>query len=158
MSMTHRPPRILFVCTGNICRSPTAQALLAHKALAAGVRVEVDSAAISDEERGNPFDRRAASELRRRGVPVHPHSARQVRADDFTRFDWIIGMTQAHCTALRRQAPAHASARIALMLDFAEGEAGRDVPDPWYGGPQDFIDAFDLIARGVDGLLVRALG
>ncbi len=149
--------RILFICTGNICRSPTAHALLVHKALAAGLQVGVDSAAISDEERGNPFDRRAAAELRRRGVPLHTHCARQVRAADFARFDWIIGMTQAHFAALRRQAPADARARIALMLDFAGGQPGRDVPDPWYGGAQDFIDAFDLIEHGVDGLLAHEM-
>lgn len=155
MSRTEHPPAVLFICTGNICRSPTAHALLVHKAQAAGLALVVDSAAISDEERGNPFDRRAAAELKRRGVPAHEHCARQVRRDDFSRFDWIIGMTQAHCAALRRQAPASARAQIALMLDFAHGHAGEDVPDPWYGSAQDFIHAFDLIEHGVDGLLAR---
>lgn len=150
-----RSSTVLFICTGNICRSPTAHALLVHKARAAGLPVQVDSAAISDEERGNPFDRRAAAELARRGVPAHAHCARQVRREDFSHFDWIIGMTQAHCGALRRQAPADARAQIALMLDFAPGHAGEDVPDPWYGSAQDFVHAFDLIERGVDGLLAR---
>lgn len=150
-----RPPRsVLFICTGNICRSPTAHALLLDKARTMQIEMQVDSAAISDEERGNPFDRRAAAELRRRGVPLHTHCARQVRADDFARFDWIIGMTQAHCAALRRLAPPNAHARIALLLDFAEGQ---DVPDPWYGSTRDFIHAFDLIERGVDGLLTQRL-
>lgn len=148
-------PTVLFICTGNICRSPTAHALLVHKAQAAGLAVQVDSAAISDEERGNPFDRRAAAELARRGVPAHNHCARQVRREDFSHFDWIIGMTQAHCAALRRQAPAGTPAQIVLMLDFAPSHAGEDVPDPWYGSAQDFIHAFDLIERGVDGLLER---
>ncbi|HVR53052.1 MAG TPA: low molecular weight protein-tyrosine-phosphatase [Pseudorhodoferax sp.] len=151
----HPHPSVLFICTGNICRSPTAHALLVHQAQALGLQLAVDSAAVSDEERGKPFDRRAAAELQRRGVPVHAHCARQVRRDDFARFDWIIGMTQAHCGALRRQAPPDATAQIALMLDFAAGHAGEDVPDPWYGGTQDFIDAFDLIDRGVQGLLAR---
>ncbi|MFT3717629.1 low molecular weight protein-tyrosine-phosphatase [Pseudorhodoferax sp.] len=153
MPSAARPPRILFVCTGNICRSPTAHALLVHQARAAGLPVEVDSAAISDEERGNPFDRRAAAELRRRGVPAHEHRARQVRRDDFARFDWIVGMTAAHCAALRRLAPAGSQAQVALLLDFVPGAEGRDVPDPWYGSAQDFVHAFDLIARGVDGLM-----
>lgn len=148
-------PRILFICTGNICRSPTAHALLVHQAQATGLPVDVDSAAISDEERGNPFDRRAAAELRRRGVPAHPHCARQVRREDFARFDWIIGMTQAHCAALRRLAPAGARAQVALLLDFSDGPAGRDVPDPWYGSERDFVQAFDLIEQGVKGLLAR---
>jgi protein-tyrosine phosphatase len=64
-------------------------------------------------------------------------------------------MTQAHCAALRRLAPAGSRAHIALMRDFADDPTGLDVPDPWYGGPQDFIDAFDLIAQGVNGLLVH---
>ena len=148
-------PSVLFICTGNICRSPTAHALLVHKALARGLDLQVDSAAISDEERGNPFDRRAAAELQRRGVAVHAHCARQVRRDDFAHFDWIIGMTQAHCAALHRLAPANGKARIALMLDFAEGAQGQDVPDPWYGSARDFVHAFDLIERGVDGLLAQ---
>jgi protein-tyrosine phosphatase len=155
MSGTPPFPSVLFICTGNICRSPTAHALLVHKARAAGLQVAVDSAAISDEERGNPFDRRAAAELQRRGVPAHDHCARQVRREDFARFDWIVGMTQAHCAALHRQAPADAQARIALMLDFAPGHAGEYVPDPWYGSAQDFVHAFDLIDRGVEGLLAR---
>lgn len=152
----HRPS-VLFICTGNICRSPTAHALLAHKANDMGLDLLVDSAAISDEERGNPFDRRAAAELQRRGVAVHTHCARQVRRDDFARFDWIIGMTQDHCAALHRLAPADGQARIALMLDFAAGAEGQDVPDPWYGSARDFVHAFDLIEGGVDGLLARLL-
>ncbi len=147
-------PAVLFVCTGNICRSPTAHALLLHKARAAGVAVEVDSAAVSDEEHGKPFDRRAAAELQRRGVPLHTHRARQVRADDFARFDWVIGMTRTHCDALRRLAPAGARAQIALMLDFGP-RGGGDVPDPWYGDAAAFVHAFDLIEDSVEGLLGR---
>ena len=153
--MSSIPPRILFVCTGNICRSPTAHALLVHRAGALGWPVEVDSAAISDEERGNPFDRRAAAELRRRGVPMHAHAARQVRREDFARFDWIVGMTQSHCASLRRLAPAEHPARIALMLDFVPGQEGLDVPDPWWGDAEAFVHAFDLIELGVDGLLAH---
>ncbi|WP_156373298.1 low molecular weight protein-tyrosine-phosphatase [Pseudorhodoferax sp. Leaf267] len=156
MPASHAPhPSILFVCTGNICRSPTAHALLVDKARAMSWHVHVDSAAISDEERGNPFDCRAAAELQRRGVPAHDHCARQVRREDFARFDWIVGMTQAHCAALHRLAPAGSPARIALLLDFVPGAQGRDVPDPWYGSARDFVHAFDLIERGVDGWLAQ---
>lgn len=143
---------VLFVCTGNICRSPTAHTLLMHKARLAGVAVEVDSAAISDEERGNPPDRRAVAEARRRGIEMHAHCARQVRTADFARFDWIVGMTAQHCAALRRLAPAGMAHKVHRLTDFAAGDEG-DVPDPWYGGPQAFVEAFDLIERGVDGLL-----
>ena len=148
-------PRILFICTGNICRSPTAHALLAHRAAEAGLAVQVDSAAISDEERGNPFDARAAAELRRRGVPAHAHCARQVKAADFNRFDWVIGMTRAHCDALHRAAPARHAARIALLLDLVPGHEGQDLPDPWYGDAQAFVRAFDLIELGVQALMAQ---
>ncbi len=151
-------PRVLFICTGNICRSPTAQALLVHRAAAAGLAVQVDSAAISDEERGNPFDARAAAELRRRGVPLHAHCARQIRAADFGRFDWIIGMTRAHDAALRRLAPAGHAARLELLLDLVPGREGQDVPDPWYGDARAFVQAFDLIEAGVQGLMAQLRG
>ena len=148
-------PRILFICTGNICRFSTAQALLVHRAAEAGLAVQVDSAAISDEERGNPFDARAAAELRRRGVSAHAHCARQVTPADFSRFDWVIGMTRAHCQALHRVAPAQHAARVALLLDLVPGHEGQDVPDPWYGDARAFAQAFDLIERGVRQLMAR---
>ena len=147
-------PSVLYICTGNICRSPTAHVLLMHKARAAGLDIEVDSAAISDEERGNPPDPRSVAEARRRGIVMHPHRARQVRKDDFERFDLIIGMTTQHCAALRRLAPAGTEGKIHLFSEFADGIEG-DVPDPWYGGQKDCIEVFDLIDHGVDGLLAK---
>ncbi|QSI32623.1 low molecular weight phosphotyrosine protein phosphatase [Variovorax sp. RKNM96] len=145
---------VLFICTGNICRSPTAHALLLHKARLAGVSVDVDSAAISDEERGNPPDPRSIAEARRRGIEMPAHCARQVRAGDFEHFDWIVGMTAQHCAALRRLAPAGTAHKVRLLTDFSENDEG-DVPDPWYGGQQAFVEAFDLIDRGVEGLLAK---
>ncbi|MDB5829264.1 MAG: protein-tyrosine-phosphatase [Variovorax sp.] len=146
-------PSILFVCTGNICRSPTAHALLVHKAREAGLAVRVDSAAVSDEERGNPADRRSVAEAKRRGIAMPDRLARQITAADFDRFDHVIGMTRAHGAALRRIAPAHAG-KVTLLMDFA-GERDRDVPDPWYGDQAAFVEAFDMIEQGVDGLLAR---
>jgi protein-tyrosine phosphatase len=154
MSTGTRPPSVLFVCTGNICRSPTAQALLLHKAAAQGLRVHADSAAISDEELGNPPDPRALAELRRRGVPMPAHRARMAEAADFRRFDLLLGMTSAHVRALQRLAPAQAP-KAGLLMRYAEGHGAIDVPDPWYGGERDFIEAFDLIEAGVDGLLAH---
>lgn len=145
---------VLFICTGNICRSPTAHALLLHKARLAGIPVDVDSAAISDEERGNPPDPRSIAEARRRGIEMPAHRARQVRASDFECFDRIVGMTAHHCAALRRLAPAGTAHKLYLLTDFSEDDEG-DVPDPWYGGQQAFVEAFDLIDRGVDGLLAK---
>ncbi|MDE3210079.1 MAG: low molecular weight phosphotyrosine protein phosphatase [Pseudomonadota bacterium] len=152
MSTGNTPPSVLFVCTGNICRSPTAHALTLHMATARKLRVIVDSAAISGEELGHPPDRRALAELRRRGVSMLPHRARRVQPADFQRFGLVLGMTGAHVDALRRMAPAHA-ANIGLLMRYADGHGAIDVPDPWFGGEQDFIEAFDLIEAGVDGLL-----
>ena len=147
-----KKPSVLFICTGNICRSPTAHALLLHKARAAGFDVDVDSAGVSDEERGNPPDARSLAEAKRRGIDMPAHRARQVRPSDFERFDLIVGMTQHHGAALRRLAPAGTAGKVHLLTEFAEGIEG-DVPDPWYGGRQAFVEAFDLIDHGVDGLL-----
>ncbi len=153
-------PSVLFICTGNICRSPTAHALLLHKARAAGVELRVDSAAISDEERGRPADRRTVAEARRRGVAMPQHVARQVTGADFTRFDRVIGMTRAHCAALQRLAPPGCEHKIGMLMvhagtpDAAPAEV-PDVPDPWYGGPADFVAVFDMIEHAVDGLLAE---
>jgi protein-tyrosine phosphatase len=91
MPHTKAPPSVLFVCTGNICRSPTAHALLLHKAAALDFEVRVDSAAVSPEALGNPTDRRALAELSRRGVGMPPHRARRVTASDFAHFDLLLG-------------------------------------------------------------------
>ncbi|TAM13406.1 MAG: low molecular weight phosphotyrosine protein phosphatase [Rhodanobacter sp.] len=154
MPIDTHPSSVLFVCTGNICRSPTAHALLLHKAAARGMHVHADSAAISDEELGNPPDRRALAELRRRGVSMPPHRARKVKPDDFLRFDLLLGMTSAHVRALRQLLPQHAD-KADLLMRYADGHEAIDVPDPWYGGTQDFIAAFDMIDAGVEGLLAH---
>lgn len=147
-------PSVLFVCTGNICRSPTAHALLLHKAAALHWTVHVDSAAVTGEEIGNPPDPRALTELTRRGVAMPVHRARRVTPDDFTDFDLVLGMTASHVHALRRMAPDTVDT-IGLLMDFADGPSGVDVPDPWYGSAKDFTHAFDMIERGVDGVIRR---
>lgn len=150
-------PSVLFVCTGNICRSPTAEAVLRHKAAAAGLDVVSDSCGTSDEERGNPPDPRSVRAARARGYELARRGARQVRAADFARFGLILPMTRVHERALRRVAPADAVARIELFMSYAPEAGVLDVPDPWYGDAGDFEHALDLIEAGVDGIVARLL-
>ena len=156
-----RPARILMVCTGNICRSTMAHAILEQAAARAGVDVVVDSAGVSDEEAGNPIDRRAARVLRDAGYAVPAHRARQIRAGELGEWDLILAMTSRHLSVLERLAervgvehegtPASAAdlgqgPRICLYRGL-DPEGSGDVPDPWYGGHQDFLDTLEVIER-----------
>lgn len=152
MPVAKTVPSVLFVCTGNICRSPTAHALLQHKAAEQGLQVVVDSAAISSAVLGQPPDSRAMAELKRRGVAMPTHHARLVTVDDFRRFELLLGMTASHLRALQHMATAPVPT-IDLLMRYADGQAAVDIPDPWSGNAQDFVDAFDMIEAGVTGLL-----
>jgi protein-tyrosine phosphatase len=146
-------PRILFVCTGNICRSPTAEGVLLHHARHNGLELVVDSAGTSAEEFGNPPDARARRVAEARGYRLPNRRARQVRDADFTDFDRILAMTRTHLRALERRAPATATARLQLFMSLAPEHGIEDVPDPWYGGLEDYELALDLIEHGIEGLL-----
>ena len=144
---------ILFVCTGNICRSPTAEGVLRHKAAEAGLALEIDSAGLAHYHIGDPPDGRAIRQAAAQGYDLSEQRARAVAPDDFERFDLLLGMDRGHVSGLGRMAPAGRAERVRLFLDFAPGLEGRDVPDPYYGGPEDYALALDLIERGVEGLL-----
>ena len=146
-------PRILFVCTGNICRSPTAEGVLLHHARRSGLELMVDSAGTSAEEMGNPPDARARRVAESRGYLLPNRRARQVRDTDFTGFDRVFAMTRTHLRTLERRAPAVATARLELFMTLAPAHGIEDVPDPWYGGLQDYEHALDLIEAGIEGLL-----
>jgi protein-tyrosine phosphatase len=147
--------RVLFVCLGNICRSPTAEAVLRALAEreAASLLLEVDSAGTHGYHAGDPPDERAIVAARRRGYELSALRARIIDRADFERFDLVVAMDEeVHARLLRLAPPVHA-ARVRLFLEFAPGLGRRDVPDPYYGGPAGFEDVLDLVEEGARGLL-----
>lgn len=147
---------VLIVCTGNICRSPTAEAVLRHKLaqVGLGARVRVESAGLGDWHIGDPPDRRAMDRAAHRGYDLSSLRARQFRTGDYHDFDLILAMDRSHLSAMERNRPAAATARLQLFLDFAPPDIlPREVPDPYYGKLADYDYALDLIEPGVDGLI-----
>src|SRR5689334_17694378 len=148
------PVKVLFVCLGNICRSPAAEAAFLHLAKEAGreLEFEVDSAGTGAWHVGDKADARMRDAGRRRGMAV-TSIARQVSPDDFDRFDYIFAMDDENLRALRRLAPAKHHAKIRLYRDLDPEGAGDDVPDPYYGNAADFDDVLDIVTRTGRALL-----
>lgn len=148
---------VLFVCLGNICRSPTAEGVL--RAIASrefpALKLSVDSAGTADFHSGEPPDRRTVAAARRRGYDLAGLRARQVQAHDFGRFDFVLAMDRANLAALEGVRPAGTTSRLALFLDFAPDVQFQDVPDPYYGGTEDFERVLDLCESAARGLLAR---
>lgn len=138
---------ILFVCSGNICRSPTAEAVLRHLAAGAGIKLDVASAGIGDWHVGSAADDRAQHHAKRRGYDMSALRARQVTKRDFTDYDLILAMDRTHLGALERMAPAQQRHKIRLFVPEA------DVPDPYYGGPEGFEHVLDLVEAACRDLL-----
>lgn len=142
--------RILVVCLGNICRSPTAHGVLLRMAEQAGLDVEVDSAGTGGWHVGEPPDRRATQEAARRGYDLGALRARQVRPEDFRAFDLILAMDRSNLAALERLRPEGSATPVRLFLDYAES-LREEVPDPYHDGGFDLV--LDLIEDGARGLL-----
>jgi protein-tyrosine phosphatase len=149
------PFRVLFVCSGNICRSPLAEAIFRHLAAAEGLdgRFEVDSAGTHGWHEGEPADPRARRVGQRRGLEV-TSIARAVVAPDFEQFDLLVAMDRGHLRELRNRCPPPLRSRIRLMRDWdRRGQAEPDVPDPYYDGEPAFEQVFDLLETCCRGLL-----
>jgi protein-tyrosine phosphatase len=147
--------KVLMVCLGNICRSPTAEAAL--RALAARhapqLALTVDSAGTADYHLGKPPDPRSQAAAARRGYDLSGLRARQVQAGDFEEFDLLLAMDKANWSDLQVLAPPQRRGRVRLFLDYAPGSAHREVPDPYYGGPDAFEQVLDLAEQAAQGVL-----
>ncbi len=147
--------RILFVCLGNICRSPTAEGVLRHLAAAnaPGMPIEIDSAATGDYHTGSPPDTRSQRAARRRGIEIGGLRARQICAEDFHRFDLILAMDEANLRELRASKPINSRATLRLFMDYAREQRRSEVPDPYMGGERDFETVLDLTEVASRGLI-----
>jgi protein-tyrosine phosphatase len=147
--------RILFVCLGNICRSPTAEIVLRELARreAPDLAIEIDSAGTADYHIGEPPDPRTQAAAHRRGYDMSALRAREVEPADFERFDLVLAMDSANLEELRRRAPAACRDRVRLFMEFAQVLDEREVPDPYYGGPTGFEQVLDLVEAASRGLI-----
>jgi len=153
------PTRILFVCLGNICRSPLAEAVFRHKVRERGVedQFEIDSAGTSGYHNGAPPDARSSETARRRGVELAGQS-RRLGAADLRRFDYVIAMDGENLHEIRAlEAAAGGSARIHRLREWDPEASSADVPDPYYGGPGGFDDVHDIVDRSCQALLDHLL-
>lgn len=146
--------KILFVCMGNICRSPTAEGVFRDyvRRHARDLQIEIDSAGTHDYHVGEPPDTRSIAAAARRGIDLADLRARQVADDDFERFDLIVAMDRLNHVTLLDRSPSQHHPRIRTLLEFAAGR-GDDVPDPYYGGAEGFETVLDLVEAAAPGLL-----
>lgn len=145
-------PSVLFVCLGNICRSPLAEAAFRAEAERIGLDVEVDSAGTGDWHIGRAPDPRAIAVARRNGIDVSGLRARLVTPDDFRRFGRIVALDQQNLANLRRMQPVDGRAKLSLLLDHVDGRAGRAVADPYHGEDSHFDQTWSDVTEGARGL------
>jgi protein-tyrosine phosphatase len=154
-----RTQRILFICLGNICRSPMAEGVFRRVVEEQGLanRFEIDSAGLGDWHVGQAPDTRAQAAALARGIDISRQCARQVRPEDFAYFDLLLVMDRSNRAELARLAPLEARSKIRHFLDFAPETGTKDVPDPFFGGAEGFDHALDLIEAAARGLLAALI-
>jgi len=153
-----KPYRVLFVCWGNICRSPSAEGVMWHLIRQGGHdgRVECDSAGTMDMHAGNPADRRMQATAKARGFSLESR-AREIRSDDFYKFDLILTMDESNCSEVMKRYTAQKdpTAKVAMFCDYARAHDLKEVPDPYYGGQAGFELVMDLLEDGCAALLAE---
>lgn len=147
--------KVLFVCMGNICRSPAAETVFRHLVEREGLadHILIDSAGTHDYHVGDAPDARMQRAAQQRGYDMSMLRGRQVEAEDFNRFDYVLAMDNMNLAMLERLRPDDAQSHLGLLLDYAERHKEREVPDPYYGGADGFEHVLDLVEDGAAGLL-----
>ena len=145
-------PAVLFVCLGNICRSPLAEAAFRQEAERRGLDVEIDSAGTGSWHIGDPPDRRAQAVALRHGVDIAGYRGRQVKPEDFRRFTHVVALDRDNLADLKRIQPSDGTARLLLLLDGVEGRQGKSVADPYYGDDAGFDVTWADAVAGARGL------
>lgn len=146
---------VLFVCLGNICRSPTAHGVFQHLVNESGLaeKITVDSAGTAAYHLGNPPDSRSQKAAKRRGIDLSYQRARQVNAQDIHDFDYVLAMDQSNFNNLLQICPAGLENKIRMFMEFSESASSIEVPDPYYGGEMGFENVLDMVEYASRGLL-----
>lgn len=155
MSKQDDKTSVLFVCMGNICRSPTAEAVFRKQVEQAGLldQIEIDSAGTHAYHIGNPPDKRSSLVAAERGYRMDVLRARQVNATDIERFDFVLAMDEDNLSILKQLAPAHLREKPHLFMSYAPHYGLSEVPDPYYGGAKGFEQVLDMVEAACTGLL-----